>query len=132
VISLMGHSKTSVSAVLLVPLVLMMVPLVDILQVMNKRLRDGYGIFIADKNHIHHRLMSLGFSVKGILIVIYGFTILVGSAGLLMLRLQPHESIAIFIILFSFSILTLLMITRLEKGENKIGIVFPFWITRKK
>jgi len=44
------------------PLFLVGVPIVDTLFVMTKRISEGHSPFAADKNHMHHRLLSLGMA----------------------------------------------------------------------
>jgi UDP-GlcNAc:undecaprenyl-phosphate GlcNAc-1-phosphate transferase len=43
------------------PLLLLGVPIVDTLMVMTERLLEGKSPFLADRRHIHHRLLALGF-----------------------------------------------------------------------
>ena len=46
-------------------------PVIDILAVMVKRLRKGISPFHADKTHIHHRLMNIGFDHYETVVIIY-------------------------------------------------------------
>jgi len=43
------------------PLLLLGMPIIDTLMVMTERLLDGKSPFVADRRHIHHRLLALGF-----------------------------------------------------------------------
>jgi UDP-GlcNAc:undecaprenyl-phosphate GlcNAc-1-phosphate transferase len=43
------------------PLLIIGLPIIDTLSVMIQRILDGRSPFIADKNHLHHKLMSIGF-----------------------------------------------------------------------
>lgn len=63
-------SRVTVSAAL--PLLLLGLPILDTLTVMVQRMREGRSPFSADKNHIHHRLLALGFDHHEAVIVIYG------------------------------------------------------------
>jgi len=53
------------------PLLLLGMPIIDTLMVMAQRVMEGRSPFSADKNHIHHRLLSLGFDHHEAVIVIY-------------------------------------------------------------
>lgn len=53
------------------PLLLLGVPIIDTLMVMTQRLLERRSPFSADKNHVHHRLLSLGFDHHEAVIVIY-------------------------------------------------------------
>lgn len=44
-----------------VPLMFLGLPVVDTLMVMSRRIREGRPPFRADRNHLHHKLLALGF-----------------------------------------------------------------------
>ncbi len=50
-------------------------PLIDTLRVFMIRARKGISPFAADKNHIHHRLLSFGFDHRKTTLILYGFTV---------------------------------------------------------
>ncbi|WP_392436932.1 glycosyltransferase family 4 protein [Cruoricaptor ignavus] len=41
---------------------ILILPIIDTLVVMLKRLREGKGLFEPDRNHIHHKMLRLGFT----------------------------------------------------------------------
>ncbi len=53
------------------PILLLALPILDTLSVMVQRLSEGRSPFSADKNHIHHKLLSLGFDHHEAVMVIY-------------------------------------------------------------
>lgn len=53
------------------PFVLLGLPLIDVTFVIATRLRQGRSPFSADRNHIHHRLLELGFSHRETVSIIY-------------------------------------------------------------
>ena len=53
------------------PILLLALPILDTLSVMAQRLSEGRSPFSADKNHIHHKLLSFGFSHHEAVMVIY-------------------------------------------------------------
>jgi UDP-GlcNAc:undecaprenyl-phosphate GlcNAc-1-phosphate transferase len=62
-------SNSPLSAAL--PLLLLGLPIVDTLTVMLTRLRAGRSPFSADNNHLHHRLLALGFAHREAVLLIY-------------------------------------------------------------
>jgi UDP-GlcNAc:undecaprenyl-phosphate/decaprenyl-phosphate GlcNAc-1-phosphate transferase len=60
---------TQISAAL--PVLLLALPILDTLSVMAQRIREGRSPFSADRNHIHHKLLSLGFEHHEAVMVIY-------------------------------------------------------------
>ena len=53
------------------PLMLLAVPIIDTMQVTVSRLRRGVSPFKADKFHLHHRLLAIGFAHPQAVLVIY-------------------------------------------------------------
>src|SRR5262249_2111856 len=53
------------------PLLLLGLPIVDTLAVMLTRIRAGRSPFAADSNHLHHRLLGLGFAPREAVLIIY-------------------------------------------------------------
>ncbi len=66
--STQGADK-AVSAAL--PLILLAWPIIDTLQVSLQRIAAGQSPFVADRRHLHHRLLGLGFDHYQSVIVIY-------------------------------------------------------------
>jgi len=60
---------------LLLSFTLLIVPVFDVVRVIIVRLKNHRGVFEADKNHIHHKLMRAGLSQHGALLVILGFAL---------------------------------------------------------
>jgi UDP-GlcNAc:undecaprenyl-phosphate GlcNAc-1-phosphate transferase len=60
---------TEVSAA--IPILLLALPILDTLSVMVQRVGEGRSPFSADKNHIHHKLLALGFGHHEAVMVIY-------------------------------------------------------------
>ena len=68
VLATQGESA-AVSAAL--PLLLIGVPIIDTLGVMVRRLSEGRSPFASDRNHLHHKLLYLGFTHRQAVIIIY-------------------------------------------------------------
>ncbi len=69
VIYLTQNSNTEVSAAL--PLLILGLPIADILSVLYQRIRGGMNWFKATRNHVHHRLMQIGFDHYETVVIIY-------------------------------------------------------------
>ncbi len=70
-----------------VVLLLLGLPIADILVVLAKRARGGMNIFQATRNHIHHRLLDLGFVHRESVIIIYSLQMIFVTTGAV-LRLE--------------------------------------------
>lgn len=82
-IAMMGMKKTSMAIMMAIPLVLLLIPLADVIYIVVRRTKRNGSIFNADKNHIHHRLLSLGFSAMQINFLIYLVCTVFGLIALL-------------------------------------------------
>lgn len=79
VVYLTQVAQTAISAAL--PLLLIGLPIADILAVLYQRMRTGGSWFKATRNHVHHRLLELGFDHYETVIIIYSIqALLVVSA----------------------------------------------------
>lgn len=71
VASLQGLKNATAVAVL-TPLLILGVPITDTVMAILRRKLNRQSITSADKRHLHHRLMALGFTHRGAVLVIYG------------------------------------------------------------
>lgn len=69
-------------APLLLPLVILGVPIIDTAWALLRRARDRAGLTIADKGHLHHRLMRLGHGHRRAVLILWGWTGLLSAAVL--------------------------------------------------
>ncbi|MCB0773992.1 MAG: undecaprenyl/decaprenyl-phosphate alpha-N-acetylglucosaminyl 1-phosphate transferase [Flavobacteriales bacterium] len=68
-------------------------PLVDTFRVFIVRMARGRSPFQADRNHIHHRLMTLGLGHLGTVLVLYGYSILVILLALSTRDVRPNKGL---------------------------------------
>ncbi len=123
-IALMGIKKSSVAVLFIIPIVLLIIPLVDIMMVILKRIRGRKSILTADRNHLHHRLLALGFTAKNILFITYFFTIILGVFSILIVLLPKEYAFILFtlvflIVFFSFSLIYLFEKQFLNSNDNR-------------
>ena len=71
VLSLRATQSASSAVSAATPILLLALPILDTLSVMVHRISEGRSPFSADKNHIHHKLLSFGFGHHEAVMVIY-------------------------------------------------------------
>lgn len=54
------------------PLLTLCIPLIDAVLAVGRRFIRGESIFGADRSHIHHRLLDLGWTPRGVALLLYG------------------------------------------------------------
>jgi UDP-GlcNAc:undecaprenyl-phosphate GlcNAc-1-phosphate transferase len=72
VLAILATQGENVAVSAALPLLLIGVPIVDTFGVMIRRLIEGRSPFSSDRNHLHHKLLYLGFSHREAVILIYG------------------------------------------------------------
>jgi len=92
VVYLTQVAHTALSAAL--PLLLLGLPIADILAVLYQRIRGGNNWFKATRNHVHHRLLALGFDHYETVIAIYSIQAALVISGVL-LRYEADATVAI-------------------------------------
>lgn len=82
VLALMGFKNVTVVA-LIIPIIMLGVPISDTFFAIVRRVREKKSISEADKSHLHHCLLNIGFSHSQTVLIIYGIAALFGLAALL-------------------------------------------------
>ncbi len=94
VLSVVGTSKRTTTLALLIPILILGIPVFDTLNAMVRRLlrqvvyerqwhpRSLVAMFRADRAHIHHMLLSLGYTHRRTVLILYGFSVIFGLLAL--------------------------------------------------
>lgn len=99
VISLFGILKSVAAIALAVPLLIIGVPVFDTASAIIRRWRHNKPIHIADKGHIHHRLLMRGFDQKQTVIIIYLWSAGLSAGGYALLNSPPAFRYIAFLVL---------------------------------
>lgn len=81
-VGIIGLVKSVTTVAVLLPYVILAVPILDMSAVIVDRLRRGKSPFVADKRHLHHRLLKAGLSQRLAVIFIYSLTLWAGSLAM--------------------------------------------------
>ena len=84
VLSVQGVFKTSTVLSFLIPLSIFALPLFDTTIAIIRRILHGKSPFSADRGHIHHRLIDLGFGQKKSVRILYSVCGIMGCAAVLL------------------------------------------------
>jgi UDP-GlcNAc:undecaprenyl-phosphate GlcNAc-1-phosphate transferase len=82
-------------------------PIADILAVFYMRARSGMNVFRATRNHVHHRLLDLGFVHRESVIIIYSIQMVFVTTGVL-LRQESNLLLVILYVVYCASIFGLI------------------------
>ena len=102
IISFISSSDSDVNLKIYVPLLILLVPIADMVYVIMGRCISGKTPFCPDQTHIHHRLLSIGFSQTETVKLIFTLTIIFSSIVLFLEKIVGPIFIFYSIILFFF------------------------------
>ncbi len=85
-IALTAAAKTAAATTLALPLLVLGVPVLDTVWAVFRRALAGQAPWVADRGHIHHRLLGRGLSPVRTVLIIYAFGLALGAVALLFSR----------------------------------------------
>jgi UDP-GlcNAc:undecaprenyl-phosphate GlcNAc-1-phosphate transferase len=93
---------------MLLPLAVLIVPLLDFLLAVLRRLRAGMSPFEADRQHLHHRLLDMGHTHLQAVLILYAWTAVLAVGTLLFLFVEWYYAVGIIAIgLLGSTVITL-------------------------
>jgi len=98
-LSVMSMSKAATIITLIIPIVILGVPILDTGFAILRRFFNKKPIFQPDKEHLHHRLLALGFSHRDTVLLIYGITLILSTSALLLTMLTTSQSALILAVI---------------------------------
>lgn len=125
VISILGVAKTYTLIVIVAPLIVLAIPVFDTLSSIVRRLKTGKSIkaiFKPDADHLHHRMLSKGFSQKQVVLILYGISATFGMFAIILLESGIWKAISFALIVIAIIGLGYRNIFKKSEGnENNMG-----------
>ncbi len=84
VASILGAMKGAATVAMAIPTVALGVPIFDTAFAVFRRVRSGKPFYAADRGHLHHRLLAVGYSQRQAVAVMYGMASVLGVAALML------------------------------------------------
>lgn len=110
VLSIQGLFKSYAVISFAVPLLIFGLPIFDTSFAILRRLFNGKGIMTADRGHIHHRLVDMGFSQKQTVFILYSISGVLGITAVILAESGAMRAlillICVLIFVFTGSFLT--------------------------
>lgn len=114
-IGILSLFKAATATLVAVPILLYGLPIFDTLSVIVGRLRRRAPIFDADKTHLHHRLLGMGWNQREAAFFLYGVTLVMGTIAIDLSLKQSPVTIAFG----AFLLAALLTAIRLHHNKRK-------------
>ncbi|NPV79184.1 MAG: undecaprenyl/decaprenyl-phosphate alpha-N-acetylglucosaminyl 1-phosphate transferase [Firmicutes bacterium] len=104
-VSVIGALKGPATLSLTIPFLVLGVPIFDTAFAIIRRWQQRVPVYVADKGHIHHRLLDMGLSQRQAVLTLYSLTGLLGLSAVLSAKLGIESSyITIVIVAIVLSI----------------------------
>ena len=116
-LSVTGVMKGAALAVLL-PFIVLAVPIIDISFASLRRILKGKSPFVADAEHIHHKLLKAGFSQKKTVAIMTSVAIVVGAVATYFAGSIKHYVIYILALVVIMLALSLVNVIREQKAKD--------------
>ncbi|MGB5037517.1 MAG: MraY family glycosyltransferase [Blastocatellia bacterium] len=97
--SIKTGQKSSTAVAILTPIIALGLPILDTLLAMARRAVRGRPLFSADKEHIHHRLMSLGMTHREAAFALYAVCLLLNVVALVLVFSNSIAAAALLAVL---------------------------------
>ena len=104
-LSIEGVMKSVATIAVVVPIVILGVPIFDTTFAIFRRLLNGRSIAEADKGHLHHRLLKMGFSQKKTVIILYSISAIFGLCAILIAKANSKRAVIWSVVVFVITML---------------------------
>ena len=111
-LSIQGVFKSYAIISFAVPLLILGLPLFDAMFAMIRRVYHGQNPMSADRGHLHHRLIDMGFSQKQTVFILYAISGVLGITAVLLAEYGSMRALILMIAVLIF----LVVVGRLPKG----------------
>lgn len=112
-ISVVGAFKSTATIALTVPILALGLPILDTTFAIVRRYMGGRPIFQPDKGHLHHRLLSLGFTQRQAVFLMYVISAMLGLSAVALTEVNKPIAIVILII----------VVVSIGYGTKKLGVL---------
>jgi len=96
-VSVQGMFKSYAIISFAVPLLILGLPLFDAMFAMLRRIFTGKSPMVADRGHLHHRLIDMGFSQKQTVFILYAISGVLGITAVLLAENGPLRALVLVI-----------------------------------
>ena len=104
-VSVQGLFKMYALISFAVPFIALAIPIADMIFAVVRRLMHGKSPFSADRGHIHHKLIDMGFDQKQSVLILYCLSAILGVMSVMLTKTGEAKTIIVaFAVLLSFSI----------------------------
>jgi UDP-GlcNAc:undecaprenyl-phosphate GlcNAc-1-phosphate transferase len=91
--------KSATAVALLIPLTSLALPISDTWLALTRRFRGRRSIFLADRYHLHHRLLKMGLSHRQVVLFLYLVSIYLGCVAFIFVLIPERYAVVLLVLL---------------------------------
>ncbi len=116
-----GGDLAAIAGTLLVPLLVLAIPFLDVVLAVVRRSWRGKGIGQADKEHIHHRLMDIGHSHRGAVLLMYLWSALISASALAVGLIDGRLAVGVIVVV-AVLLFVVTAYPRLDRWRGRVEV----------
>ena len=98
ILSIIGVFKTTAVVSFLIPVIIFGYPLFDTVFAFARRILQGRSPFSADRGHLHHRIIDMGFNVRQSVSILYCICSILGILAIMLTEQRTAASLIILVV----------------------------------
>ena len=98
ILSIIGVFKTTAVVSFLIPVIIFGYPLFDTVFAFARRILQGRSPFSADRGHLHHRIIDMGFNVRQSVSILYCICSILGILAIMLTEQRAVASLVILVV----------------------------------
>ena len=122
IVSIQGVFKVHAVITFIIPFLILGVPIFDTTFAMIRRVLSGRHPFSADRGHLHHRLIDMGFNTKQTVRILYAVSALLGISSIMLVTQKIWFAIIIIAVSLAISVV-MWIIFRDDKMKIESGLI---------
>ncbi|KFI68454.1 MraY family glycosyltransferase [Bifidobacterium magnum] len=107
---------------ILLPILVLFLPVLDMIMAIVRRLRKGQSPMHPDRMHLHHRMLAIGHTVQGAVLILWGWAALMAFGSVMLLFFDPW-AVAIGFVVCAVALLLATMLPYLRRRNEDMGTV---------
>jgi len=105
----------AVAGTIAVPILVLLIPFLDVAYAIVRRTRRGQGISYADKEHLHHQLMDIGHGHREAVLLMYLWSLLLSAGALAVWAINGRLIVGLILV----GVATLFLVTALPRLNRR-------------
>lgn len=122
IISIQGFFKINALLSFWIPFLVFALPIGDTFFAFARRILQGKSPFSADRGHIHHKLIDMGFSQKQSVMILYSICGILGVSAVLFAMDKPVEGVSVILIALVIYLLNWIFVNKNSETREHMGM----------